>query len=916
VEPALASQLCEQPLSLVRMLSGILYSAASDPLFQAESFQVQVVELAADLVDASTAAWSNCRTAAGQHAPMDVAVLTLTSQALAAVTVRAERYFDAAGATTTGTLSSATSMAQSVAEEAVRAAAPLGPSGVAAMAATASQLMSNCTQLDAVGLLVHTLLHAQQAHSVAGEQMSLSETNFRAYVQRSLVSEGVVLQLPSGQSVTFTAEVMAAYAAQLNALVTQDNLDAGVVVDGQAEMDVRVVNVAARWSTCRVATAHSSLTLIELTTPSGIPIDLAAFGADVIFTLPLSDNATDAAYNQALAARCPGDPAPALSDVVDASFTCSFYNTTSHEYSTQGCVSKGVQLRVNGTTTSILTCSCSHLTEFAALLAEAEGAGEDSRCKLDASAMYFAFLALYLCVGSVSLVQLLRIARHLSATKQWLMTTEHALIGAACFFRSLNMVMFLNQDLVSFRIQALLAGLPYVFISWIFTFVIMAWAAIFATAAYGKQAQSPFVRFQAPFVVFNTTISVALFGIFASMAFTTDLQLITKLNKAGILLTCSVQLFLAIFSGIFSALLVRTLLKTISHGPYARKLGAIALSLILSFALSAVVLLYTALGEGGGAGTAGHQRTLITSSLYWALDIVALLIVMSIFARSLTDAIKAKEAAGASSSSGGKSKGSAAKHVEHSRTSSQGAVSITRTKSTIPPSTKKGRNNSSSKHSPTSLMAGSLSRGVPAGGVGAMVEDHSSERSALASMASTASDAEGLSINPLHDATAHTKRSHRGPPPPPISPHEVELAPLTESSWMPAGQSLSTVTGSMARLRPHSHLGQSGLEDDSHLLAEEASTGADLSRPSLPPPPLPSSSSSQSCPHGTADEEDELPPPPPPARKLPPPPPAAAAAAGRKLPPPPPSAAAPAAAAAAGNGAQRSGGPPPPPSRR
>jgi len=111
------------------------------------------------------------------------------------------------------------------------------------------------------------------------------------------------------------------------------------------------------------------------------------------------------------------------------------------------------------------------------------------------------------------------------------------------------MVLSLNADIVSFRKQALLAGLPYGFISWVFMFVIMAWASIYATAAYGKQAQSPFVRFQIPFCVFNSVVSVALFGLFASMAFTRDLKLIEQLNRAGVL-TCSVQLML--FATVFS----------------------------------------------------------------------------------------------------------------------------------------------------------------------------------------------------------------------------------------------------------------------------------------------------------------------------------------------------------------------------
>jgi len=107
-------------------------------------------------------------------------------------------------------------------------------------------------------------------------------------------------------------------------------------------------------------------------------------------------------------------------------------------------------------------------SQFAILRAEHDAA--NSACPSAGSLgslHYLIFLVIYVAVGLVSSVQLMRIFRWLSWRKQWLAMTQYSLITAVCFFRALNHAVYytLYQDL-SFTVQTVISGLPYLFVSW------------------------------------------------------------------------------------------------------------------------------------------------------------------------------------------------------------------------------------------------------------------------------------------------------------------------------------------------------------------------------------------------------------------------------------------------------------------
>jgi hypothetical protein len=88
-------------------------------------------------------------------------------------------------------------------------------------------------------------------------------------------------------------------------------------------------------------------------------------------------------------------------------------------------------------------------------------------------------------------------------------------------------------------------------------------------------------------------------------------------------------------------------MKTLTHKPFAKKLGVIAVTLSLCFAASSALLLFSVVDE------ASFDANLLRNiSAYFGLDLIGLLIVQGIFAKSLNDAIRnAQESASAPSSS-------------------------------------------------------------------------------------------------------------------------------------------------------------------------------------------------------------------------------------------------------------------------
>jgi hypothetical protein len=91
---------------------------------------------------------------------------------------------------------------------------------------------------------------------------------------------------------------------------------------------------------------------------------------------------------------------------------------------------------------------------------------------------YLIFLILYSLVACFSLFQEVRIWYWKAVKKYWLMSVEHALIFIYAVLRALNQLVYYRLYLsVTLSTQVLVSGIPYLFMSWIFSFVIVAWVS-------------------------------------------------------------------------------------------------------------------------------------------------------------------------------------------------------------------------------------------------------------------------------------------------------------------------------------------------------------------------------------------------------------------------------------------------------
>ena len=468
----------------------------------------------------------------------------------------------------------------------------------AALGGALSNLLS-CSTLDNILALAQQLLSQGLIGGVSGQSLSVDTINFFASTTRSDVNAGATITLPSNISATITPGAMAAIAAALPQL-TAANVDSATSVPS-GQLDSRVVSFGPAFAGC-----HPTGNQLGLLGPSvsidfllnGQPLNVSSLLGPLSFVLP---------GDLSLASSC-------------AIAECGWWDPAAHAWSTAGCSMLGATADGMGA-----QCECTHTTEFALL------ARNNDACAPPVSWQWLLFLILYSVLGFVALVQLVRILRA-SGCSNWLMCSEHALIVSICAARAVNQAVFYNLlPQLSFTGMALLSGIPYLFLSSIFSFVIVAWASLSAQANDASTHTNPFARYKRRFIVGNVAVSGTLFGLFAAMAVSSHEQ-VRVLSHVGECIVFALCLALATFFAIYGSKLVRTLTKDFKS-PYAFKLGATAVSLSVAFLTSGLLLLYGVTNE---AAYAAHFDLL--NSLYFAMDLVGLAIILLLFRKSVNDA--------------------------------------------------------------------------------------------------------------------------------------------------------------------------------------------------------------------------------------------------------------------------------------
>jgi hypothetical protein len=172
----------------------------------------------------------------------------------------------------------------------------------------------------------------------------------------------------------------------------------------------------------------------------------------------------------------------------------------------------------------------------------------------------------------------------------------------------------------------------------IFTYVIVAWASIYHTTVSGARSTNPFAEYHSRFIAVNSVICGALALLFVGMCSTTSVPMIERLNNIGVALTCAVEIGFAIAFSAYGGLLVHSFAsKDRAMRHYVRKLGVVAVTLSLAFALSATALIDSIVSPSATAAGA-----LLESVAYFGLDLLGLMIVLGLFASSISSSIAAR----------------------------------------------------------------------------------------------------------------------------------------------------------------------------------------------------------------------------------------------------------------------------------
>ena len=243
---------------------------------------------------------------------------------------------------------------------------------------------------------------------------------------------------------------------------------------------------AGQWTACRNSSLSlndnslvSDLTSIDITLSNGQIVNIAELRFPIQFFIPRNNDTIAGLQNQLVRKGCDQVLAPANLTVAEAvaSLECSFWDPTYGNWSTRGCVTNGLTADHRS-----INCSCGHLTEFAILHRESQIEQQMSECDavIESSALghwvYAIFLVLYSCVSIFSGTQLVRVVRSTGWTKYYLMVAEHTLIMLAAASRAFNMLAFYElYQFLSLGFMTISSGVPHLFTSWIFSFVIFAW---------------------------------------------------------------------------------------------------------------------------------------------------------------------------------------------------------------------------------------------------------------------------------------------------------------------------------------------------------------------------------------------------------------------------------------------------------
>ena len=197
---------------------------------------------------------------------------------------------------------------------------------------------------------------------------------------------------------------------------------------------------------------------------------------------------------------------PLSSDESPAGLTCGFWQESGGHWNKSGC-----NLEYNATA-RVVSCVCSHLTEFAMFREQSE----DKMDKTTGQALFTIFAAVFALLTAVSGVQLFRLLR---AGRRGQVEFAHAMLLAQCLARSVSCAFF-TGGIEAFSARSLdraaslsVVALPYTFAFWTVTLVIFQYAVLLHQQELRKNT---FRRHVAKYVATSAFVTVCAWAFFGA----------------------------------------------------------------------------------------------------------------------------------------------------------------------------------------------------------------------------------------------------------------------------------------------------------------------------------------------------------------------------------------------------------------
>jgi hypothetical protein len=570
--------------------------------------------------------------------------------------------------------------AVSAANRGTNSSVPIGDQGglskggasavIASLSGSLSSLVSSvddtatgCDQFDSLTALVDATLGASSTGSVAGE-----------------ATNGIVTDSIKASSTRVSGEASTAVASSSSSSSVQFDFPVESV-SGLACADIQIVEyVAPQAVACRANAASTSAatnndglstvlstqldtfgtgldrptsTIVEadIVDCDGNVIDVANLTEPISFLIPLVDDALLAPST--ITTACPVSYLPnegviaSKNIVVEKDVECSFFDESKQRWSSDGCVVTDNNVtQADGS--RAVRCECTHLTEFAILLRE-KGRDDATSCNISPASVFGSIIFLvFACLFSL----LLALAARQTYLTIWAyglyeqktMLTQHTLVCLICIFRIVVCVIYYElqhasvQANVEFKAVAAISGLPYIFMLWLFSLLVTNWASIYYAAKRNDLAgvSTSFKKFRPYFIVANATGTILFASLFLTIALSTDAKVRSKVTLAGSSIYAIIVFTMSIAFAFFGYGLLEQLSKDFKSSS-AERICKVSMIFCACFVGEACIWLLS-----GSAPDTFFANFEVVNSVFFSLDLVALVCILLVTKKTLTMGVENK----------------------------------------------------------------------------------------------------------------------------------------------------------------------------------------------------------------------------------------------------------------------------------